>query len=153
MASSTSRTAVEGFVGERALAIVGASRSGKKFGNIVLKELGGKGYAVFPVHPEAAEIDGHRAYRSLAALPQKVGGVVVAVPPKQAEQVVRDAHAAGIRRVWLQQGAESPEAIRYCRDHELALVHGECILMFTDPSEWIHRAHRWVLKVTRQLPR
>ena len=143
---------VDRIVSERTLAIVGVSRSGKKFGNAILKELAGKDYTIYPVHPTAEVIDGHRAYRSLADVPARPGAVIVVVPPVQAENVVRDAHAAGIRNVWLQQGAGSPEAERFCRTQGMTVVDGECILMFTDPTAWYHRAHRWVWKTLRKLP-
>lgn len=149
----TTRAAVDRFVGQKTLALVGASRSGKKFGNTVLRELVAKGYTVFPIHPDVPEIDGQRTYPSLSATPATPGGVVVIVPPARAASVVREAHAAGIGAVWLQQGAGSPDAVRFAEDHGMTVVDGECILMFTEPSAWFHRAHRWVWKVTGRLPR
>ena len=148
-----SRSAVDAFVAERTLAIVGVSRTGKKFGNTILKELTAKGYTLYPVHPDAGQIDGHPAFRSFSDLPGKAGGVVVVVPPARSAQVVRDAHAAGITKVWLQQGAGSPDAVRFCEEHGMTVVDGECLLMFADPSAWYHRAHRWVWKVAGKLPK
>jgi len=148
----TSQAAVNGFLADRTLALVGASRSGRKFGNMVLKELTAKGYRVLPVHPDAPEIDGHAAYPSLADLPEKVGGVIVVVPPAKAEQVVRDAASAGIERVWLQQGASSPAALQAAEAHGLSVVHGECILMFAEPTGSFHRVHRFIWKVFGRLP-
>lgn len=147
-----SKAIVEAFANQRVFALAGASRSGRKFGNAVLKELSEKGHTVYPVHPQAADVNGHRAYPSLAALPEPVGGLIVVVPPAQSAALVREAHQAGITRIWLQQGAESPEAIRYCQEHSLDVVHGECILMFAEPAKWFHRAHRWIWKVTGKLP-
>jgi hypothetical protein len=148
----TSRAAVDGFLAERTLALVGASRSGRKFGNAVLKALTAKGYRVLPVHPDAPHIDGHQAYPSLAELPERVGGVIVVVPPVQAEQVVRAAAAAGIGRVWLQQGASSPAALKVADAQGISVVHGECILMFAEPTGSFHRLHRFVWKVLGRLP-
>lgn len=148
-----SKQSVDGFVAERTLALVGVSRSGKGFGNIVLKELTAAGYTVYPVHPEVPTIGEHPAYPSLSKLPAAVGGVVVVVPPVQAEQVVRDAYAAGIRRVWLQQGATSPAAEQLCRELGMDVVSGECILMFAAPTAWMHRTHRWVWKMLDRLPK
>lgn len=149
----TSKAAVADFVSHRKLAVVGVSRKKMKFGNLAFKELKGKGYKLFPVHPHAEAIEGERCYRSLSALPEAVDGVLVIVPPAQAEQVVREAAAAGIRRVWLQQGAGSPAAIRLCEENGISVVHGECILMFAEPAAWYHRAHRWVWGLLRKLPK
>jgi len=149
----TSRAAVDDFVSQRKLAVVGVSRRRMKFGNLAFKELRGKGYKLFPVHPQAETLQGERCYPNLAALPEPVDGVLVVVPPAQAEQVVRDAAAAGIRRVWLQQGAGSASAIRFCAENGISAVHGECILMFAEPAPFYHRAHRWVWRLLGKLPR
>ena len=74
------------------------------------------------------------------------------VPPSQAEHVLQDAAAAGIKRVWLQPGAESPAAIRLAELLGLSVVAGECILMFAEPAGFGHRAHRWVNGLLGRLP-
>ncbi len=148
-----SRAAVEAFMAQKKLAVVGVSRQGKKFGNAAYKELKKKGYEVFPVHPEAEKVEGDRCYPSLAQLPEQVGGVLVVVPPAQAEKVVLEAHQAGIRHVWLQQGAESEAAIRFCEENGINVIHGKCILMFAEPTAFFHRMHRWVWGVLGKLPR
>jgi predicted CoA-binding protein len=149
----TTRAAVDDFLAQRTLAVVGVSRKGQKFGNMAFRELKNKEYQVFPVNPNAEEIEGERCYPSLKALPKEVGGVLIVVPPEQTEQVVRDAAEAGIRRVWMQQGAESEDAIRFCKEQGISAVHGECILMFAEPTGFGHRMHRWVWGLLGKLPR
>ena len=155
----TTKAAVNDFIAQKNIAVVGVSRGGKKFGNIAFKELKQKGYRVFPIHSHADTLEGEKCYPSLSALPEKMDGVltkvtsVIVVPPAQTEQVVRDAHAVGIPRVWMQQGAESDAAIAFCREHGMSVVSGECILMFCEPARFYHRAHRWVKGVAGQLPR
>jgi predicted CoA-binding protein len=95
----TSRGVVDDFVSQRKLAVVGVSRKRMKFGNLAFRALRGKGYKLFPVHPFAEGIEGGRCYPSLSMLPEAVDGVLIIVPPAQAEQVVRAAAAAGIRAV------------------------------------------------------
>lgn len=151
--TTVTRRVVEEFVAQKTLALAGASRSGKKFGNSILKELREKGYTVLPVHPEAEQIDGVPCVPSLAALPEAVGGLVLVVKPAESAKLVREAHAAGITRVWMQQGAESAEAIAYCREHGIDVVHGECLLMFAEPVHSVHSFHRWIWKVFGKLPK
>ena len=149
-----SKHQIDEFLAQKTLAIAGVSRSGKKFGNTILKDLTTLGYRLLPLHPKAVEVGGHRAYPSFAALPEPVGGVIVVVPPAQAESVVKAAAAHGIRRVWLQQGAASPQAIRFCEDNGISVVHGECVLMYLKPStSWIHSAHRWVWELVGRAPK
>jgi predicted CoA-binding protein len=148
----TRSSAVNDFISQRKLAVVGLSRGGKKFGNFAYRELKSKGYQLFPIHPEAETLEGDRCYRSLSTLPEPVDGVLIVVPPSQTEQVVREAATAGIPRVWMQQGAQSFGAIRFCQDHGISAVYGECILMFAEPLAWWHRAHRLLWKVLGKLP-
>lgn len=148
-----SRAAVEEFLGQRTLALVGASRSGRGFGNVILRELRARGWRLLPVHPEAASLEGEPCAATLAALPEPVGGVIVSVPPATATRVVREAAAAGVKRVWLQRGAQSPDAERAARDAGMTLVSGECILMFAEPTGGVHRFHRALRRWFGTLPR
>lgn len=148
----TTRAAVEDFLSQKSLAVVGVSRSGKKFGNSAFNELKTKGYKVYPVNPNAESIDGETCYPSLTSLPEQVGGVLVVVPPSQTETTVREAADAGINRIWMQQGSESQDAIRFCTEHGISAVHGECILMFAEPTAWFHRMHRGIWRLLGKLP-
>lgn len=148
----SSKGSIEDFLAQKTLAVVGVSRGGRKFGNVAYRELRARGYRVFPVHPSASEIEGDRCYPSLEALPERVGGAVIVVPPRRTEVVVGEAARAGVPRVWMQQGAESDSAIRFCDENGIAEVHGECILMFAAPVKSIHRAHRWLRGALRTLP-
>jgi uncharacterized protein len=134
------------------IAVVGVSRTGKKFGNNVLNELGKKGYTVFPVNSNTDEIRGYRCFRNLNQLPEKADGAVIVVSPHESVKVVKDAFSAGIKNIWLQQGAESDEAISFCNENGLNVVYGQCILMFAEPAEFFHRAHKWVKRIIGKLP-
>ena len=149
----TSKAAVQDFIDQKTLAIVGVSRDGKKFGNAAFRELKAKGYRLFPVNPNAEEVEGERCYPSLAALPGPVDGVLIVVRPAETDKVVREAVEAGIPRVWMQQGSESAEAVRYCQGHGVSVVHKECILMFAEPTGLGHRMHRWVWGLLGKLPK
>ena len=134
------------------LAVVGASRDPKKFGSTAYRELK-KTYRLLPVNPRADTIDGDRCYPNLQALPEPVDGVLILVSSAQTEQVVREAHAAGIRRVWMQQQTESEAAIRYCQENGISVVYGECILMHAQNTAFYHKMHRWVRGITGKLPK
>jgi len=104
--------AIQDFISLKQIAIVGVSRTEKKMGYTIVKELTGKGYETFIVHSDAKEIGGMVCYPNLAALKGKVGGVVVCVPPVQSITVLKDAAAAGIKNVWLQMGSDSKEVLK-----------------------------------------
>jgi predicted CoA-binding protein len=143
--------AAQKFVENKRLAVVGASRSGKKFGNMIATELRERGYQVSIVHPEAAEIDGQACQPNLAALQGQVDGVVICVPPQKAGQVMREAVQAGIKQIWLQQGAQSAETAALATELGVTPVSGKCILMYAQPVRSFHGWHRAFNKLVGQL--
>ena len=149
----TSKATVDDFLAQPTLAVVGVSRDPKAFANGAYKELKEKGYRLLPVNPHMETFDGERCYPSLKALPESPGGALVMVAPAQAEGVVRDAAAAGIQRVWMQQGAESEAAIKFCQENGISEVHGECIMMHAPNTAFFHKMHRWVWGVLGKLPK
>jgi predicted CoA-binding protein len=128
------------FLAFHTFAIVGASTNRAKYGNIVLRNLRDKGFEVLPVNPHEVEIEGEVAYKNLSSLPKDVDGIVTIVPPRVTEQIVRDAKAAGIKRVWMQEGSESEDALRYCRDNRMTAITGACIMVMTSGVK--RAAHR-----------
>ncbi len=139
--------AIKDFVASKAIAVVGVSRGGAKFGNTIFTELKQRGYSVYIVHPEAKEINGEPCYPNLQALQGKVDAVLVSVPPANAGQVIEDAAAAGIHNVWLQQGSESPEVLQRASELGLHVVSGKCVLMYAEPVTSFHTVHRFFAKL------
>ena len=141
------RRQAEAFFEHKHLALFGKSTSGKKFGNMVLKELQGKGFTVYPVHPSAEEIDGVACYSDPSTLPSNVDAAVLVIPPARTEEVVQTLGQTGIRHVWMQQGAVSHAAVNSCKEQGIDVIAGECVLMFAEPVTSIHRFHRWIWKL------
>jgi len=142
----TSTHAVQRFLAAPALAVVGVSRTNRKFGNAACRTLRDKGYRIYQIHRTATRIDDHECFARLGDVPERVESVLIVVPRWAALDVIREAAAAGARHVWLQQGAESQPAIDLATSLGLDVVAGECILMFANPTG-IHRLHRGVRKL------
>lgn len=138
---------VEEFVRSRRLAVVGVSRDQRKFGNTIYKELRKRGYEVYGVNPSVREINGEMCYPNIGALRGKIDAAIVCVKPDQVGSVLRDANDAGLRLVWLQQGAESRGAIDMGKSLGLNVVTGKCILMYADPVDSIHSFHRFFARL------
>jgi predicted CoA-binding protein len=149
----TSRQAVNDFLSQKTIALIGVSRSGKKMGNSILRALHTNGYRVLPVHPAVPAIEGVPCYPALAALPEPVENLLVVVPPQQTAALLPEAHSAGVSRVWMQQGSSSPAALNFCSQHGITAVHGECILMYLPQGPAIHRVHRWLRELFGRMPR
>ena len=122
---------VSDFLSGRTFAVVGASTDHAKYGYIVYQDLKRKGYQVMAVNPRLTDIEGDPCWPDLAALPHTPDGVILVVPPPVTEQVVGEALAAGINKVWMQPGAESDEAVRFCREHGMTVVSDDCVMVRT----------------------
>ena len=133
---------IESFLREEAIAVVGVSRT-RGFANGALRKLRDTGHRAYPVNASADEVHGERCFRRLDDLPERPGAVLVVVPPSQALEVVRDCARLGLRKVWLQQGSESEEALLTAEAAGIDLVHHDCVLMHASPRG-IHRLHRWI---------
>jgi acetyl coenzyme A synthetase (ADP forming)-like protein len=68
----------------KAVAVIGASDETGKIGNSVMKNLINGGYQgqIYPIHPKAAEIMGHKAYKSVKDVPGEIDTAVFAIPAK-----------------------------------------------------------------------
>jgi predicted CoA-binding protein len=136
----------------RRLAVVGVSRARRKYGNYAYRELKARGLDVMAVHPALTSVQGDACFKSLAELPRPVDGVLVCVRPEKVPEVLRQAAAVGIRRAWLQQGAESDAASKLSAELGVDLVQGECILMHASPVRGFHRLHRGLWRLLGRLP-
>lgn len=132
------------FIGLKSFAIIGVSAKRKKFGNHILKEMLMRGFNLYPIHKSAMLIDGVPCYMDLKNLPEKPEGVILVIHPEETEKAVKEIAAAGIKYVWMQQGAESMTAIEYCEKHGIKVISRECILMFLDRPGFPHNFHHWI---------
>ena len=140
------------FLNGKKIAVAGVSRKKHKFGNVIYKNLIEKKYTVYPINPSLKEIDGKECFSDLKSLPEKVDGLVIVTKPEVTGQLINEAHAAGIKNIWIQQGADSDEAIQSAKSYGMNIVYGQCLIMFLDQPGFIHNAHKWIKKVTHTLP-
>ena len=109
-------------------AVVGVSADRKKYGYKIWRSLREKGYTVYPINPRYDDIEGERCYRSLAEVADRVDVVDLVVPPKVTEEIVTECADLGLTRVWMQPGAESEEAIRFCHENGISVLHDVCVM-------------------------
>ena len=143
---------IEDFISAEPVAIVGVSRDPKKFGQMAFKELKNKGLNVIPVNLSAEEILGVKAYPNITALPPEVRGVVIMTKKDQTADVVREAMAKGLKNIWIQQAAESKEALKELEGSDINYITGECILMHYKPHS-VHKFHKTLKKFFGRFPR
>ena len=128
--SNISQNSIRNFLLQKTFALAGVSRRGTGYGCLILHHLLQKGYEVLPIHPEASAVEGIPCYPSLSSLPKPIDGLILVVPPDQTEDLVREADIVGIRLIWMQPGAESEDAVTYCEERCIEVIHGgPCLLV------------------------
>lgn len=114
---------------ETTVAVVGATDNAMKYGSVIYRDLKRKGYAVFPVNPNRTEVDGDKAYPSLEKLPESPTIVNIVVPPSVTIGVLKKSLELGLKNVWLQPGAESPESLAFLQEHGFNYLANACIMV------------------------
>jgi predicted CoA-binding protein len=140
------------FIESQPIAMVGVSRNPKKFGYTAFKELKEKGMNLIPVNPEADLIMGEKSYSSVKELPSGVKGVLIFTKKEKTASVVKDAKENGIKQIWIQQMADSKEALDMLQGTDINFVTGECILMHYKPHS-IHKFHKNIRKFFGGFPK
>ena len=143
---------IEEFLGSEPIAMAGVSRNPKKFGFAAFRELKEKGMNIIPVNPHAEEIHGSKVYHDIKSLPDEVRALIVMTGKDQTAGVIREARDKGIRQIWVQQMAESKEALKELEGSGLNFITKECILMHYKPHS-IHKFHAAIRKLFRTFPR
>jgi predicted CoA-binding protein len=94
------------------VAILGASRDRRKFGNKSVRAHLQQGYRVFPVNPHATEIEGLPAYPDLGSVPvERLDRISVYLPPEVALELLPAIQARGAKEVWFNPGSDSDEVV------------------------------------------
>jgi predicted CoA-binding protein len=151
------RDAAEEFLSQPRIAVAGVSRDAKQPANLIYRRLRDRGHEVFPVNPNADEVEGDRCFPAVTAIPGGVDGVVVVTTPQVALDVAADCATAGVRRVWLHRGmgpgSTSEEAVAYCHERGIGVIPGGCPNMFGATSDPGHRCLLAMLRLTGKVPR
>jgi len=120
---------VKEFLNQKRFAVVGSFRNEAKFAYKILVDLIKKEYEVFPVNPHMSEVEGRVCYKTISDIPYNVDVVNMVTPPLVTEGVLKECLQKGIKRVWLQPGAESQAAIKFCHDNDIKVIHGICVML------------------------
>lgn len=145
------------FLSGKRIAVAGVSRGKDSAANAVFGKLRKFGYEVFPVNPNASEVEGAKCYPDLASIPGELDGLVIATHPRVSEQVVRQAAARNVRRIWFHssfgQGSVSAAATEECARAGIPCIVGGCPLMYCEPVDLPHRCMGAWLRWRGRLPR
>jgi hypothetical protein len=96
----------------RMIVIVGASADRAKYGNKAVRAYLRKGWTVYPVNPNAKEVEGIPSYASVADIPGPIDRISFYVPPKRGLGMLAEVAAKSPTEVFLNPGSESSELIK-----------------------------------------
>ena len=152
------KAAATEFLSHKRVAVTGVSREpGSHGSNVVYRRLRDRGYEVFAVNPNADEVEGDPSHHDLRSIPGGVEAVVIATRPETAEATIRECADLGIEHVWMHRGtgggSVSPEAAKYGREHGIAVIDGGCPCMFGPTADPGHKAMRFVLTLSGNVPK
>ncbi|MCX5770460.1 MAG: CoA-binding protein [Candidatus Hydrogenedentes bacterium] len=99
----------------KTVAILGASASRRKFGNKAVRAYREAGWTVYPVNPHATEIEGIKAYQTLADIPDRIDRVSVYLPPELSEALLDEIAEVQPQDVYFNPGAGTPGLVREAR--------------------------------------
>ena len=128
------KEAASEFLASKRVAVTGVSRQpGNHGSNVVYKRLRERGYQVFAVNPNAAEVEGDPCYHDLRSIPGGVEAVVIATKPETAEETMHECADLGVEHVWMHRGpgagsvspaaADYGSAARHRRDRRRLPLH------------------------------
>ena len=121
---------IKQFLASPAFGVVGASTNRDKYGNKVLRCYLQNGKNAVPVNPNEAAIEGISCAATINDLPPNVQSISMITPPAVTARLVPLALAKGIKNIWMQPGAEHPEAVAFCRVNGINVIaDGSCILV------------------------
>ena len=145
------RPPLDALLRPKSVAVVGASQSRASVGGEIFANLVGRPFAgtVYPVNASAHDVQGVRAYPSLAALPEPVDLAVVAVPAPRVSAVLQQCVTAGTKAAVVisagfgEAGAAGIEAQRQllhaASAAPLRIVGPNCLgVLNTDPEVALH---------------
>ena len=154
----TIKDAAAEFLTRKRIAVTGVSRKPTQHGsNIVYRRLRERGYDVFAINPNAAEVEGDRCFHDLKSIPGGVDAVVIGTRPERALATMRECADLGIEQVWMHRsiggGSVSEEAAAWGRQRGMRVIAGGCPLMFDPASDPGHKLMRSLLTLTGKVPR
>lgn len=121
---------IDQFLASPAYGVVGASKNRSKYGNKIVRCYQQHGCTAIPVNPNETEIEGIACVATISDLPEEVKSISMITPPEVTARLVPLALEKGIENIWMQPGAEHPEAVALCRQRNINVIaDGSCLLV------------------------
>lgn len=125
------------------VAVVGASRSPEKIGNVVLRNILQSGYKgkVFPINPSASEILELRTYPKMSEIPEEVDQAIITIPAKYVPDALEECGekatktvvviTAGFKEVGYEGAQIERQCVEICKKYGMRML-GPNVLGYID---------------------
>lgn len=100
----------------KTIAIIGASTDRRKYGNKAVRAFRDGGWTVYPVNAKELEIEGLRAYASIADVPEPIDRISMYVPPAVGATMLEAIAAKRPVELFFNPGSEDPAVLAKARD-------------------------------------
>jgi uncharacterized protein len=119
------------------VAVIGASKDRRKYGNKAVRAYVENGFRVLPINPSESTIEGLPAYPSVNEVPDPVDYVSMYVPPAVGLKLLPAIAARKPKELWLNPGSESDELIEAAADlHLRAVVACSIVALGMSPHDF-----------------
>ncbi|HLO60494.1 MAG TPA: CoA-binding protein [Bacteroidales bacterium] len=141
------RQIIDIFLNEKKMALAGVSHNPRKFGFLLFKTAKERGFDVIPVNPKGGNLENIDVVKAVADLDSSVQNLLIATHKRDTKKVLEEAIAKGIKNIWIQNGCESPEALKLAAEKNIDIVSKACFLMYAAPKG-MHKFHQTIAKWT-----
>lgn len=137
----------ENFWNHDTYVLVGHTGSARKFPQQTYDGLKKNGKTVYAIDPGAEDINGDPTYADFASLPGQADCAVLELPREKTKEWVEKAADAGIKKIWIHQKTETPEAVELAKEKGMEVLTDTCAVMYVTPGVTYHSIHKWIFKL------
>jgi uncharacterized protein len=111
------------------IAVIGATDHPTKYGGIIYRDMKRKGFPVFAVNPYRKTVDGDSCWATVKDLPENPTIAVFVIPARRGLKVLQECAEAGVRNIWIQPGAFSPELCFALESGDFDWLANACVMV------------------------
>jgi len=139
---------IQEFLGKKRIAVVGVSRKGDLPANYIFKKFKKGGYSVYPINPNANEVEGEKCYPDIYSLPEIPEAILMAGTPEVSEKCMEDCVKNKIPIVWMHRGigkgSYSVKAEENAKRNGIKVISNGCPMMFISKVDGFHKFLSWI---------
>ena len=131
---------------KRHLALFDLSRDPQKIGRQVYDVLVRKGYNIYPINPNAENIDSIFCYKSLDEIQQNLDGAVIITNLKISLEVVKKCHQNNINDLWFRLDTMDEKVKAFLKEKGMDYIYS-CVLLHHREVGLPHSWHRFFYRL------